>query len=181
LLVGLKGAAAFEDDPAWLSIFAKLGLKYVILGEGDVRQDIIQAANRAKVLLIFWNLSEAQMEECLKATKMPSIFVSSAFPTDDVMGLVKAGRHALGLTFRTGDSAEEYFHKLEEAQKKLGFEHVILWNEPSLWEENVQAKYLELFTRFIQAEWTKEDETRQPIMSKITSRNFINMLRRLGI
>jgi len=164
-------------------------LKYVILDDRDLELNgenlnpqslnIIEEANKAKILLIFRNLSPDKTKAALKTDKKPSIFISNDLLPDDCIGQLKAGRHALGLVFQSGESPEDYFNRVEEARQKLGFEHIILWNQSSLWEQDVQAKYLDLFSRFIKAGWTKEDESRRPIMSKMTSGNFVNILRML--
>lgn len=186
LLVGLKGSSSFKDKPSWLDIYSKLGVQYTMLDAADLGfeedvltssgKELVQAVSKAKILLIVSGLSGRQYKEVLSASRKPLVIVSGDVPPQDILDLMKRRGHVLGMKFNPGETALEYFARLSRAKESLGLDHLIAWNEPSLWKDEIQENYLKLFSLFIKEGWTKEERGR-PVLSKVTSGTFLNLLR----
>ncbi len=188
LVLGLKGTSSFRDNPAWLNIYGQLGIRYVLLEQNDLGftdnkldpagKDILSSAQRAKVLLILAGLNDAQQQEVLRAAQKPLVFLSKEMPSPECIDLLKKGGHALALVCDEQEEPEAYFERLRQAKDKLGFDNLIAWNKASLWKDETQKKYLDLFSSFIKAGWTKPDLYERKEISKVLSETFINILRR---
>ncbi len=189
LVAGLLGSRTFQDDPDWLKIYARHGLKYVLLGSGDVdapggvlsgaSSRMLEAAQQAGVVVILDLPDKAVAAAALSALKRPCLFLAEDMPSGPALESLNKGGHVLGLKFPASRKPEDYYERLGRARIALTSGRVFVWNTEGLWLPETKARYVRLTELFLRDGWEREAVkfTRQTPMSDVLYASFFNLLR----
>jgi hypothetical protein len=188
LVTGLVGAKTFRDDPDWLGIYARHGLRYVLLGPGDLEADagaiseparrMLEAAQQAGIVVIL-DIGEDTAASALSALSKPCVFLAEALPSGALLDALKKGGHVLGLKLLSGQSPEAYYARLSAARDALTSGRLFIWNTKSLRLPETRATYVGLVELFQRDGWDKETvrRSRQTPMSDVLYSSVFNLLR----
>lgn len=187
LVPGLVGARTFRDDPDWLGIYARHGLKYVLLGPGDLPVEsgalsepskrMLAAAQQAGILVVL-DIGPEAAAAALPVLTRPAVLLAEDLPAGALLGAVKTGGHVLGLKLLPGQAAGAYYERLSAARKALTSEHLLVWNTRPL-VPDLRTTYVGLVELFLRDGWQKEAfrHSRQTPMSDVLCSGFFNLLR----
>jgi hypothetical protein len=169
VLVGLQGMTTFRDDLRWADVFSKQGVFFVFLdqpgflfGEKDLSEEgkkIVEALERAKILLIVKGLDPAQSKVLLENAKKPVLLEANGLTDKDVFNLIKKTGSSLGLILGKNEDAAAYFQKLDAAKKAVGTENVSIVTENCLWGKAGKAQMINLIAELLKAQYENEDLT----------------------
>jgi Peptidase family M28 len=180
VLAGLKGTAAFGDDPRWADVFSKAGIAFVAIdGPGalfrekalsDDGRRMVEALGKANLLLVVKGLDSAQSRSLLENAKKPVFLETAGVPEKDVIDLVKKTGSAIGLVMGKDEDAASYFSKLDAAKKAAGAEYVAIVTENGLWGDAGQAQMIGLIGEMLKAKYENDD------LSNLASGAFLRAL-----
>jgi hypothetical protein len=188
LVPGLIGARMFRDDPDWLGIYGRHGLKYVLLGPGDLSVEagtlselskrMLSAAQQAGILVVLDIGLEAEAA-ALPTLAKPAVLLAEDLLAGGLLEAMKKGGHVLGLKLLPGQAAEAYYGRLSAARKALTSERLLVWNTQKLGIPETKSVYVGLIELFLRDGWQKEAirHSRQTPMSDVLGASFFNLLR----
>ncbi len=189
LVPGLLGSRTFKDDPDWLKIYARHGLKYILLGSRDVdtpggalseaSSQMLDAAQQAGIVVVLDLPDASSAAAALAALKKPCVYLAEDLPSGPVLEAMNKGGHVLGLKFLLARKPEDYYEKLGKARAALTSGRVFVWNTEGLWLPETRAKYIKLVELFLRDGWEKEAvrHTRQTPMSDVLYASLFNLFR----
>ena len=188
LIPGLVGTRTFGDDPDWLGIYGRHGLKYVLLGTGDLAIEagglseaskrMLAAAQEAGILVIL-DIGPGPAATALPFLTKPAVLLAEDLPPADLLEAMKKAKHVLGLKLLAGQAPEAYYERLSAARTALSSERLLVWNTRKLGLPEMRAVYVGLVELFLRDGWQKAAvrHSRQTPMSDVLGSSFFNLLR----
>ncbi len=180
LLPGLDGVSSFADQPAWASVLGKAGASFVmlkdssVLFEGDDLSDkgkeLVQAANKAGLLLVVGGTSPAQAKALLSESKKPLVLMTSSVPEEDLLELIKEKDAGLGLVLTKKTDPAEYFGMMEAVKKAIGTKYLLIVNEDCYWKDDGKKAALGVVSEILEAKYESED------FANVFSATFLRIL-----
>jgi microsomal dipeptidase-like Zn-dependent dipeptidase len=180
LLPGLESVSSFADQPAWASVLARAGASFVmlkdssVLFEGDDLSDqgkeLVQAANKAGLLLIVGGTSSAQAKALLSESKKPLVLMTSRVPEEDLLERIKEKDAGLGLVLTRKTDPAEYFGQIETVKDAIGTKHVLIVNEDCYWKKDGKKAALGVVSEILQAKYEADD------FANVFSATFLRIL-----
>lgn len=164
LFLGIEGSRPFRDDPDFLASIARLGVKWIALGEkdlvdaGGIGEDgkrILQAAQDAGVLVVLNDMSDGVLKDVLNAVQRPVVAVGERLPSPECLDLMKAKRACLALKDGAAAELNAYLKSLKNAVDKLGAGKVAVWNANDLWSQPAKEAMVRLIARVFPEPWGK--------------------------
>ncbi len=183
VLPGLIGANFFQDEPRWLEILGKQGVRFAALdkpdflfaggGLSEAGKKMAEAYDMGEVLFFLKGLDDAQAKALLETLKKPVVLLVESLPGQAVLDLVKKNGAALGLICTPDDSATDYVRKLDAAKEAVGRENltVIIWQD--LWESPAQDQVRAVIGEMLKAKY--EPNEMQSLFSGTLSRVLARM------
>jgi microsomal dipeptidase-like Zn-dependent dipeptidase len=167
VLAGLQGIASIRDNLRWAEVFSRQGVAFLrldqpgyLFGEKGLSEEgkrIMEAAEKANLLLIVKGLDSAQAQVLLENAKKPVILQTDTLPAKEILDLVKKTESAIGLLLRKGENAASYVGKIEEAKKVVGTDYISIVTESDLWENPGKGQMLDVIAGLLQAKYENED------------------------
>ena len=179
LIPGLEGTRSFEDDLAWAQVLAKTGAHYVylkdpaLLFEGGALSEkgkaIVEASNKAGLLLIVGGTTAVQAKALLEHSKKPLVLLTADVPETDLLNQIKAKDAAVGLLLKE-TTAAEYFQKVETLKESIGTKYVMIVNEDCVRQEQGKLAMLDVVAKVAEAGYERDD------FANIFSGTFLRVL-----
>lgn len=180
VLTGLRGTAAFGDDPRWADVYSKAGIGFVAFdGPGtmfrektlsDEGKKMVEAVGKAKLLLVTSGLDAAQGKSILENAKKPVFLKTDAVPEKETIDLIKKTGSAIGLVIGKNEDPADYFKKLDTAKKAAGSQFVAIVTENCLWTDAGRAQMIGLIGEMLKAKYENDD------MANLASGAFLRAL-----
>jgi hypothetical protein len=165
LLLGIEGGRAVRTDPGVLVSLARLGIKWIILGEGDLAgtagklsEDglrVLQAAQEAGILVILNGCPDGALKDVLAAAARPMVVVADRLPSPEELDLMKAKRTCLALKFEASADLNGFVNRLKAAVEALGPGKAAVWNVDDLWTRPAKEAMVRLIARVFPEAWGK--------------------------
>ncbi|MDH4198626.1 MAG: M20/M25/M40 family metallo-hydrolase, partial [Candidatus Aminicenantes bacterium] len=183
VLPGLIGANFFQDEPRWLEILGRQGVRFAALdkpdflfsgaGLSDTGKKTVEAYNKNEVLFFLRGLEDAQAKTLLEALKKPVFLLVESLPGQPVLDLVKKNGAVLGLICQPVETAVDYVRRLDAAKKAVDRENlaVVFWQD--LWEKPAQDQVRAVISEMLKAKY--ETNELQSLFSGTLSRVLSRM------
>lgn len=181
LLPGLKGIHSLSDDPKWAQVLSKQGIFFVLIDDSSLLfeeenlskegERILKALNANGLLVLAKDLNFSRAKTLLEAARKPMIVLSKELPDKEIVALIKKTKSALGLILSQDDLPAAYFERLHEAKSSLGTDHLLIVNEPCLWEDEGRAQMLNVISEILKAHYQSSE------VSDLFSETFLRILR----
>ncbi len=186
VMPGLGGVTLFRDDPRWFKVAAGLGAAFVVVRGGDLfpegstlrseGRDILEAINDNGLLLLVRDATSDQAKMLLETSEKPLVLLQKEIPDEEVLGLIRETKSALGLVLAGGQAPADYFNKLDRLVTTLGMEYVMIVNEQSLLESTGKEQMLGVISEMLKAKYENLDNYIDFLVTNLFSGTFLRVL-----
>lgn len=135
VLPGITDLAALAGQDALLKLMGKAGLGFVTIRDEDLALNedearrMTAAANETGTLVIARTVQPAAAAKVIDWSAKPGLLVAEAMPDRELLAKMKAKRWRLALIWKTGQSAEDYAARFQQATKDMGAAMVLAQSE----------------------------------------------------
>ncbi len=181
LVPGVRGVEVLKGEPRWADVLARQGL-YLIMEEGaaffaagqlsDEGKQVLEAINKAGLLLIITNPTDDQIKEILNVMTKPVAIMAKETPGKEALELIRKKEAGFGLIAATDADAAAYVQKLLETRKLIGPANLFIVNEPCLWGEAGQKLMFQIIAELLKAKVEPGE------LGNLLSGNFLRLLSR---